>query len=102
MAVRPPQSDPMKDDPLAAALRYEMAGEMAVALGIAGRKAEAALALLKATPRDDPARPEMLKAAAKAVHALIIQREVIGLRRHAQIIAEMGIPSEVLARLGAS
>lgn len=92
----------MKDDPLAAAFQYEAAAEIAVSLGLAGKRVEATLAALKATGREDPLREERLKAAAKAVHAYFIQREIIGLRRHQLIIREMGIPGEVLARLGAS
>ncbi|MCB1419857.1 MAG: hypothetical protein KDJ74_13010 [Notoacmeibacter sp.] len=103
MALKPPtRPDPMKDDPLAAAFQYEAAAEIAVSLGIAGKKVEATLAALKATDKGDPAREERLKAAAKAVHAYFIQREIIGLRRHQLIIREMGIPGEVLARLGVS
>lgn len=89
------------DDPLAAAFRYEAAADMAVSLGVAGRRVEAALAVLARTERADPARPDRLKDAARAVHAYFIQRELIGLRRHDVLIREMGIPREVLVRLGA-
>ncbi|MEZ5808585.1 MAG: DUF6665 family protein [Zhengella sp.] len=92
----------MRDDPLAAAFHYEAAADMAVSLGMAGRKAEAALAALRHAKRNDPARPDRLKDAARAVHAYFIQRELIGLRRHDIIIREMDIPKEVLVRLGAS
>lgn len=91
----------MKDDPLAAAFRYEAAADMAVSLGMAGRKAELALAALRSTDGGDPARADRLKDAARAVHAYFIQRELIGLRRHDALIREMGIPNEVLVRLGA-
>jgi hypothetical protein len=83
-------------------LDYELAGEMAVALGRAGAAAEAALAALNACGSGDVGRPEALRAAARAVHAYFIQREACGLRRHADVIREYGIPGEVLARLGAS
>ncbi|MFP1632296.1 DUF6665 family protein [Zhengella sp. ZM62] len=89
------------DDPLAAAFQYEAAAEMAVSLGMAGRRVEAALGVLKATRREDPSRPERLNDAARAVHAYFIQRELIGLRRHDALVREMGIPDEVLVRLGA-
>ncbi|MAW88615.1 MAG: hypothetical protein CMJ42_19010 [Phyllobacteriaceae bacterium] len=89
------------DDPLAAAFQYEAAADMAVSLGMAGRRVEAALAALRRTARDDPSRPDRLKDAARAVHAYFIQRELIGLRRHDALIREMGIPREVLVRLGA-
>ena len=103
MALRPPSKlNPMKDDPLAAAFQYEAAADMAASLGIAGRKVEAALAALERLETSDPERPERLKDAARAVHAYFIQRELIGLRRHDILIREMGIPKEVLVRLGAS
>lgn len=54
---------------------------------------------------DGVAGPErrvvLLREAAKAVHAYFIQRELCGLRRHDDVIREMGIPRAVLVRLGA-
>jgi hypothetical protein len=38
---------------------------------------------------------------ADAVWGFLVQREVIGLRDRAQVIAQYGIPREVLARIGA-
>jgi len=82
-------------------LARELLEEMAIALGRAGRRAEAALAQL----RDHRGAPEerlvLLKAAAESVHAYFIQRELCGLRRHDDVIREYDIPREVLARLGA-
>ena len=46
-------------------------------------------------------RAAVLKAAADAVWGFLVQREVMGLRDRAQVIAQYGIPREVLARLGA-
>ena len=43
----------------------------------------------------------MLKAAADAVWCFFVQREVLGLRDRAAVIAQYDIPREVLARLGA-
>lgn len=102
MAVRSPQNLFAKGkDPLAAAFDYEAAAEMAYSLGQAGKRAEAALAALSAAGNDAAEQSRLLNAAAKAVHAYFIQRELIGLRRHESIIREMKIPGKVLARLGA-
>ena len=82
-----------------AALRHEIAEEQAASLGRLGRKVEAALAALKAHEGED--RGEVLKAAADAVWGFLVQREVLGLRDRAAIVAHYEIPREVLARLGA-
>lgn len=103
MAVRPPELFAAKQkDPLAAALDYELAAEMAYSLGQAGKRAEREIAALVQMSPDDPKRAEALSSAAKAVHAYFIQREICGMRRHDAIIREMGIPQAVLVRLGAS
>lgn len=81
-----------------AALRAELVSEQAASLGRVGRKAEAALAALKA--HEGEGRAEALKAAADAVWCFFVQREVLGLRDRAQIVAEYQIPREVLVRLG--
>ena len=39
--------------------------------------------------------------AADAVWGFLVQREVMGLRDRAAVVAQYGIPREVLARLGA-
>jgi hypothetical protein len=82
-------------------LRYELLEEQASSLGRAGRKVETALAALSACAAGDEARAAALKAAADAVWSFLVQREVMGLRDRAQVIAQYGIPREVLARLGA-
>jgi hypothetical protein len=85
-----------------AAFQYEVAEEQAAALGRMGRKAEAALAAL----RDHDAqglgegRAEVLKKAADAVWCFLVQREVMGLRDRAQIVADYQISREVMVRLG--
>jgi hypothetical protein len=98
-------------DALFDALGHEILAEKASALGRAGQKVEAALARLEAhagmparddaAPDPDSQRKALLKAAADAVHAFFIQRELCGLRRHETVIREFGIPREVLVRLGA-
>ena len=82
-----------------AALRYELVEEQAATLGRMGRKAEAALAALKA--HEGEGRGDAVKAAADAVWCFLVQREVMGLRDRARIVADYDIPREVMARLGA-
>jgi hypothetical protein len=83
-----------------AVLRYELLEEQASSLGRAGRKVEAALAALRDHPGGE-GRPAVLKAAADAVWAFLVQREVMGLRDRAAVVAQYAIPREVLARIGA-
>jgi hypothetical protein len=82
-------------------LGHEILAEKAAALGKAGEKARLALAKLKETPAGAEGRNSALKAAADAVHAYFIQRELCGFRRHDTIIREYEIPRPVLVRLGA-
>jgi hypothetical protein len=84
------------------ALGYEIMAEKAAALGRAGDKAGECLQRLRDCDPDSPERAAFLREAARAVHAWFIQREICGLRRHNDVIREMGIPREVLVRLGAS
>ncbi len=84
-----------------AVLRYELMEEQAQSLGRAGRKVESALAALSDHPGGE-GRSELLKAASDAVWSFLVQREVMGLRDRAAVVAQYGIPREVLARLGAS
>ncbi len=82
-------------------LDYELAEEMATSLGSAGRNAEEAIAALEGLPETGAHREKLLKSAADAVYAYFIQRELCGLKRHDDVIRDMGIPRMVLARLGA-
>ena len=82
-----------------AVLRYELLEEQAASLGRLGRKAEAALAALRA--HEGEGRAEVLKTACDAVWCFLVQREVLGLRDRAQIVRDFDIPREVMARLGA-
>ena len=87
-----------------AVLQYELMEEQAHALGRSGQKVEAALAALKACDEAGgmaEARGPLLKAAADAVWGFLVQREVMGLRDRAAVIAQYGIPREVLNRIGA-
>ena len=81
-----------------AAFQYEVAGEQAAALGRMGRKAEAALTALR--EHQGEGRADVLKMAADAVWCFFVQREVMGLRDRAQIVADYQIPREVMVRLG--
>ncbi|MCD2175924.1 DUF6665 family protein [Rhizobium sp. C4] len=78
----------------------EALSESASSLGHQGRKVEKALAALAVAEGDD--RQAALAVAAEAVWAYFVQRELCGLRDHRLIIREMGIPGEVLTRLGAA
>lgn len=82
------------------ALDHELAGEMATSLGRAGRRVAETLAALEAHPTRDETRIALRRAAADAVHAYFIQRELVGLRGHADAVRDYAIPDEVLARLG--
>ena len=81
-------------------LDHEIMGEKAASLGRAGERVELCLKRLREAEAD--ARERMLCEAAQAVYAYFIQRELCGLRRHAEVIREYSIPREVLVRLGAS
>jgi hypothetical protein len=82
-----------------AVLRYELLQEQAASLGQAGRKVEKALAALR--EHEGEGRAEVLKAAADAVWGFLVQREILGLRDRAAIVAQYGIPREVMNRIGA-
>jgi hypothetical protein len=81
-----------------AVLRYELLAEQAAALGRQGERMEKALAALRA--HEGEGRAEALKSAADAVWCFFVQREVMGLRDRAAVVAQYGIPREVLNRLG--
>jgi hypothetical protein len=83
------------------ALGYEILAEKAAALGRAGEHAELCLARLRDCRVAGAERAKLVRQAADAVYAYFIQREVCGFRRHDDIIRELAIPREVLARLGA-
>ena len=101
-SLRMPQSlvARLKPETGQAVLHYELLEEQAHSLGRAGRKVEAALAALAAHPGGD-GRADLVRAAADAVWGFLVQREVMGLRDRAQVVAQYGIPREVLVRIGA-
>ena len=101
-SLRMPQSlaTRLKVETGEAVLRYELLEEQAHSLGRAGRKVEAALKALAEHPGGEDRAP-LLKAAADAVWAFLVQREVMGLRDRNAVVAQYGVPREVMARLGA-
>lgn len=105
MSFRLPQS--LGDrDPFAArhdAFEAEVLAEKAASLGRAGRQAETALAALRDSdaPAGGPERERLLDAAAERFWAFLVQRELCGLRDGERVIADLGVPREVLNRGGA-
>ena len=81
------------------ALDHEIMAEKAATLGRAVKRMQASLQALAAEPGAE--RATMLKAAAQAVQACLIQRELCGLRDHHDFIREHEVPRRVMARLGA-
>jgi hypothetical protein len=84
-------------------LEYEMMAERADALGRHGLKVEKALDRLRteiAAGCGRRQRDDMLDAAADAVWAFFIQREMCGLRDQRDVVRRYDIPKEVLARVG--
>ena len=100
-SLRMPRSllNRLGSDTAEAALRHELMEEHAAALGRMGRKAEAALLALRVHQGEGQA--EILRAAADAVWCFLVQREVMGLRDRAAVVAQYDIPREVMVRLGA-
>jgi hypothetical protein len=101
MSLRPPSQRGPGKQTGADVLGHELAEEMAISLGRAGRRAEQALVRLREHQGTAEERVVLLKAAAESVHAYFIQRELCGLRRHDDVIRHYDIPREVLVRLGA-
>ena len=81
-----------------AAIDHEIQSERASSLSAAERRVIRALAELKAGAD----RAHWLGEAQQAVWAYFVQRELIGFRRHADVIHDLGIPTEVLNGLGAA
>lgn len=81
-----------------AAIDHEIQAERANSLSAAERRVIKALAELGSGPD----RPHWLSEAQQAVWAYFVQRELIGFRRHDDVIRDLGIPREVLNGLGAA
>jgi hypothetical protein len=92
------------------ALNYEIAQEMAGALGRMGRLLEASLRALtefdatrphrELTPSAVDARRQLVGEAARALWLLVVQREACGLRDSPQLMRDYGVPREVRDRMG--
>jgi len=88
----------VRPDAGTSALEHEILAERASSLGAAEQRVVEAMAAL-ARAEDD--RDSRLAEARKVVWAYFVQRELIGFRRHTDVIQELNIPREVLAGLGA-
>ncbi|KKB80423.1 hypothetical protein VW35_05005 [Devosia soli] len=88
----------VRPDAGTAAIEHEIAAERANSIGAAEERVIKTLALLRDNPAD---RDAALGNAQQAVWAYFVQRELIGFRRHAEVIQDLKIPGEVLAGLGA-
>ena len=80
------------------ALDHEIMAERASSLGAAEQRVVKAVAALATSEGD---RAEHLIQARKVVWEYFVQRELVGFRRHNDVIQELSIPREVLAGLGA-
>jgi hypothetical protein len=108
----PPGRDrqPSYDKTPAAALDYELAQEMAAALGRLGRRLERALQALQqfdAANVTDPdvrrrERSALLAEAGDALWLFVVQREACGLRDTRQLMRDYRVPPEVQYRMGIS
>ena len=89
----------VRPDAGTAAIEHEILAERASSLSAAERKVITTIAALAKADAD---RAERLAQARNAVWAYFVQRELIGFRRHTEVIEDLGIPRDVLAGLGAS
>jgi hypothetical protein len=101
MSLRPPRTlAPAPADAIGLlALDVEVRAEKVAALDQSERAVKAALAALGTVERPED-RVRATLAAAKAVHAFFIQRELMGFRRHEDVIEGLPVPREVLAKVG--
>ena len=81
------------------ALQHEIDAERVSSLSAAEKKVIATLSQWRSAADDD--KTEHLGAARQAVWAYFVQRELIGFRRHADVIRDLDIPPVVLNGLGA-
>jgi hypothetical protein len=101
---------PRHDTTPAAALEYELAQEMAAALGRLGRRLERALQALAefdaANVTDTDGRRQqrlvLLAEAGDALWLFVVQREACGLRDGRQLMRDYRVPPEVQYRMGIS
>ncbi|MGB3627021.1 MAG: DUF6665 family protein [Henriciella sp.] len=101
MAARAPQNafDRFQAARSGSSLESEIAQETAAALGRSGRALRKALEALN-TPASGDERETLLLNAAEKAQGYFIQREMMGIRDHREIIREYAIPKAVLVRIG--
>ena len=80
------------------ALEHEILAERASSLGGAEQRVIESIAALAAAADD---RDRRLAEARQVVWQYFVQRELVGFRKHTDVIQELSIPREVLAGLGA-
>ena len=80
------------------AIDHEILAERASSLGAAEQRVIKAIAALDASGDD---RENALAQARKVVWEYFVQRELVGFRKHTDVIQELNIPPEVLVGLGA-
>jgi hypothetical protein len=88
----------VRPDAGTAALEHEIMAERASSLGAAEQRVIKAVAALAVAVGD---RADCLAEARQVVWEYFVQRELVGFRKHADVIHELSIPREVLAGLGA-
>jgi hypothetical protein len=88
----------VRPDAGTAAIEHEILAERASSLGAAERRVVQAVAALSSASDD---RGEALARARMVVWEYFVQRELVGFRKHSDVILELSIPPEVLAGLGA-
>lgn len=81
-------------------LDAEIVAEQAYALGLAGRQLEKALHSLNLATQNQQNRELLVQHAADRAHAYFVQRELIGLHLHDDVIKDYNIPKDVLSRVG--
>ena len=89
----------VRPDAGTSALEHEILAERAASLGSAEQRVVKAVTALAAAAGDD--HEERLAEARKVVWEYFVQRELVGFRRHNDVIQDLQIPREVLAGLGA-
>lgn len=80
------------------ALDHEIAAERASSLGSAEQRV---IKTLKALAEATGERQGALDDARDAVWSYFVQRELVGFRRHTDVIRDLAIPPDVIAGLGA-
>ncbi len=99
MSFRLPQSLATDRDRGGSPLDAEILAEKAASLGRAGKRVGLCLDRLRSAG-DAADRPDLVKKAAEAVHALIVQRELCGLVDQQAVLDDYQVPHDVIAMIG--